>query len=87
MDPVVPSERKWNWGIIYYHLEVFLYFLRQWPWIHREWEIMGNPIKMDDSGVPPFWKPHMSFYAGTEYGKMLSTTENDMKETKYRMLE
>jgi hypothetical protein len=21
MDPVVPSERKWDWGIIYYNLE------------------------------------------------------------------
>ena len=35
MDPVVPSERKWDWGIIYSNLEGFLYLLRQWPWIHR----------------------------------------------------
>ena len=21
MDPVVPSERKWDWGIIHYNLE------------------------------------------------------------------
>ena len=24
------------WGIIYYNLEAFLYLLRQWPWIHRD---------------------------------------------------
>ena len=31
--------RKWDWGIIYYNLEGFLYLLRQWPWIHREFVI------------------------------------------------
>ena len=29
MDPVVPFERKWDWGIIYYNLEAFWYLLRQ----------------------------------------------------------
>ena len=28
-DPVVPSARKWDWGIIYYSLEGDLYLLRQ----------------------------------------------------------
>ena len=42
MDPgTVPSERKWDWGIIYYNLEVFLYLLRQWPWIHRDIKSIG----------------------------------------------
>ena len=44
MDPVVPSERKWDWGIIYYNLEGFLYLLTQWPWIHKACE-------------PPHWIP------------------------------
>ena len=35
-DPAVPSERKWDWGIMYYSLEGDLYLLRQWPWIQRE---------------------------------------------------
>ena len=28
-DPVVPSESKWDCGVIWYHLEGFLYLLRQ----------------------------------------------------------
>ena len=34
-DPVVPSERQWDWGIIYYNLEGDLYLLS--VWIHRAW--------------------------------------------------
>ena len=30
------------WGIIYDNLEVFLYLLRQWPWIHRAIGIMND---------------------------------------------
>ena len=35
MDPVVPSERKWDWGIIYYNLEAINCTFSDSVWIHR----------------------------------------------------
>jgi hypothetical protein len=46
MDPAVASERKWDWGRIYYNLEGYSIYLLT-PWLEKWRSSMGLLISYD----------------------------------------